>query len=319
MTDETWNGGTGNWYDASLWSPAQVPQAGDTADLQGGTVQMDMVDASRITIYDGWKMPALDKDTTLDIGNSVLGNITLVGGNPVTPHGTPQAVFNIHGVAIFTGTIMPFDAGEGVVLSVNMAPASVLINTGQWNLASEGPAFVGINMSPADLILNQGVMDFGGEETAGNLTINADQKSDILVNAGTIILGGNATIDPAVIGTGNIELAGHPLSGDTVHVDFKNIVSAGETLQFASLAPQYVGVEQLTLDPQGFLGTITGFQAHDELVLPGVTATSEQYKAGVLTLFDAQRPVAALHVAGSYTSSSFALSSSNGTTVIQHS
>ena len=37
MANLTWKGGTGNWFDASNWMPAQVPQSGDTATITSGT------------------------------------------------------------------------------------------------------------------------------------------------------------------------------------------------------------------------------------------------------------------------------------------
>src|SRR5262245_45513382 len=39
-TTITWGGGTGDWFDPSNWSPAQVPQSGDTAFIGSGTAQM---------------------------------------------------------------------------------------------------------------------------------------------------------------------------------------------------------------------------------------------------------------------------------------
>jgi hypothetical protein len=320
MATETWNSGIGNWNDPSRWSPARVPQAGDTANLEGGTVAIGGVDAAAIKINDDWNrsavaqgdFAALDQDATLDISDSVLGDISLIGGNPVTIHGTARAVFNIHGVAVFQGTMAPVNGGEGAELNIALATGSVLINQGLWDFGAG--QLTTIDMSPGSLILNQGTMVFG----PGTLTIAGDQHSDLLVNLGTIALEGNAVIEPSVIGHGTVEMGGSFLIGQTNDIAFKGYVGAGETLQFM---PPLAGTasERLVIDqPREFLATIAGFGAGDAVVLQGVTASSEQFRNGVLTLYDGHHPAAALHFAGSYTAGDFAVASSSGATLIQH-
>lgn len=37
---KTWNGGTGNWNDAAMWTPSGVPAATDTVIFDGGTINL---------------------------------------------------------------------------------------------------------------------------------------------------------------------------------------------------------------------------------------------------------------------------------------
>jgi hypothetical protein len=314
MTIETWNGGTGNWNDATQWTPQQVPRPGDTARLLGGTVQIIGVDASNIPILDGWSLPALDQDATLDITNSIIGNVSLEGGNPVTPHGAAHAVFNLQGLVVFRGTMGIDNAGEGATLNVTMASDSALVNQGQWQLDQEGQATVNIAMAPGDLIINQGGIYAGSG--MGSLTISGD-ASDWLVNDGTIAAGSEMVIGPTVVGNGTFEVAPQgAYLGTNVGAEFKGFVAAGETFAFG---PQ-LSIEDLTLDhAREFLGTIANFAQGDTIEMPGVTATASQYQDGTLTLYNAHAPVAALHFAGSYDTSDFAFSTSNGATIITHS
>jgi hypothetical protein len=46
----TWKGGTGDWFNAANWNPAQVPQPGDTATIAGGTARLLSNPADGVTL-----------------------------------------------------------------------------------------------------------------------------------------------------------------------------------------------------------------------------------------------------------------------------
>jgi hypothetical protein len=324
MATETWNGASGNWNDPTKWTPQVVPQAGDTAVLLGGTVDISSVDASNIDIVDSWNLTAfqqgdfsaLDRDATLDISNSVIGNVELVGGNPVTPHGAAIAHFNINGGVVFRGTFGVFDGGEGDNLTINMSPGSALVNQGQWYRFGEGPENTTINMSPGSFLVNQATIN--GTE----LTIAGNGPGDAIVNNGTIAISDSLVLGPLVAGTGTVELTGPDFFFDQgARAEFGGFVAPQQTFAFEKPPfPWLSDLQNLTIDvAREFLGTIAGFSQGDDVRLNNLTATSEQYQNGVLTLYDGNAPVAALHFSGTHSQTDFTLASSNNTTTIAHS
>jgi hypothetical protein len=323
MTTETWNGGSGNWNDPTKWTPQSVPQASDTAVLLGGTVDVSNVDASNILIWDSWNLAAfqqgdvsaLDQDATLDISNSVIGDVDLVGGNPVTPHGTAFAHFNINGGVIFRGTFGVVDGGEGDNLAINMSPGSALVNQGQWYRYGEGIENTTIDMSPGSALVNQATIN------GTDLTIAGNGPGEAIVNNGTIAISNDLVLGPLVAGTGTIELTGPAffLYPTAANAEFQGFVAPQQTFAFEK-QPEGSYLQNLTIDvAREFLGTIAGFGQGDDVVLKSLTATSEQYKNGVLTLYNGKASVAALHFSGSHSQTDFTLASSNNTTTIAHS
>ena len=129
-------------------------------------------------------------------------------------------------------------------------------------------------------------------------------------------------IGPSVVGNGTLELAPVGFSYGNATAEFKGLVGAGETFAFApqtSLSTSFPATDELTVDQaREFLGKIANFAQSDTIDLPGVTATGSQFRNGTLTLYNGHAPVAALHFAGSYAASDFAVSPSNGATIITH-
>jgi len=50
MTSLIWNGGTGSWFDAANWTPAQVPQSGDSATVTRGSIQLTSNPSDGVTL-----------------------------------------------------------------------------------------------------------------------------------------------------------------------------------------------------------------------------------------------------------------------------
>ncbi len=322
-----WNGGTGNWNDPTLWTPKQVPRPGDFASLGGGTVYITNVNASDIPIIDGWNLEAfqqgdqsaLDQDTTLDITNSVIGDVRLEGGNPVTPHGAANAVWNLQGIVTFRGDMGIDNAGEGAWLQVTVAPGSIVLNQGQWALNHEGPVTASIAMGPGSIIDNEGGIYIG--IGFGRLTISGD-VSDQIVNNGTIAAAGQMVIGPSVVGKGAFEMGADGFLGQPAEAEFQGRVGPEQTFAFDPQPTQGLQSslgQMLILDQaREFLGKIANFAPLDTIDLPGVTATGSQFRNGTLTLYNGHAPVAALHFTGSYAAGDFAVSSTNGATTVTH-
>ncbi len=99
-----------------------------------------------------------------------------------------------------------------------------------------------------------------------------------------------------------------------VYIGSGTLVDAGT---IAAVGPGGVAVsfgsgaaDALTLTKSGVIdGGIAGFVGGDSIDLAGLTATSESFSAGTLTLFDHGRSVASLSLVGGFNTSEFGLSS----------
>ena len=146
MTSLTWNGGTGSWFDAANWTPAQVPQSGDSATVTRGSIQLtsnpsdgvtfnldaisspnNILDARNVTFGSHFTIVA-DGVNNVAITGSVVdqGQISVPKALGLLGHSasdlfTNQATINIHGGALST--------------AVNFT------NSGQINVSSAGPLF----------------------------------------------------------------------------------------------------------------------------------------------------------------------------------
>src|ERR1700730_10822493 len=71
MTSLIWNGGTGSWFDAANWTPAQVPQSGDSATVTRGSIQLTSNPSDAVTLnLDAVSSP----NTVLDARNVTFGS-----------------------------------------------------------------------------------------------------------------------------------------------------------------------------------------------------------------------------------------------------
>jgi hypothetical protein len=126
-----------------------------------------------------------------------------------------------------------------------------------------------------------------------------DGDDRLIVDPGAVFVGtvdgagGNDVLELAA-GTGNTTLSG-------LGTNFVNF----ETVVFDANADCRVTVD----NSAAFTGTIMGFTAGDILDLTGLTATGVTYAGGVLTVQNGGTFVAAINLAGSYTSADFSIGS----------
>ncbi len=292
MARVTWDGGAGSWDDPFQWTPERVPTPGDTADLPSGIVHINGVDASNITIIDDWIPPTIDQDATLDVSDSIIGNVIIAGGNPVTPHGVGTSTFNIGGGVLFDGTISASGI-EGGVLDINLGPGAILVNQGDLALDNEDVGSIIIAMSSGAVVVNEGEIH-GGNGLQG--VYIGGSFSDALVNDGTISTGSIATIGAAVLGTGEFV-------GGSGSAEFMGYVGSGQNYVFEPLSTSTLKLDQ----PGEFFGTIVNFAEGETIELAGVSATASSYQNGSLTVLDGAAPVAMLRLNGTYADGDFGI------------
>jgi len=278
MTLKTWNGSKGNFKNPKDWTPKGIPAAGDDADITNGTVRVRNLDLTDITLR--VSSQSQSNPATLDIRNSIIGNLAIV---PQTPQQFPVADMNIRGTVTGDGFVQLGDFSSvvaGSTLDIDIANHhSTFINTGTINEGT-GSTF--------------DVTGKGAFENDGTLNV----------------VGSNATIDTPITGTGtiNIEIG---INTHEAQLTLGNSVSAGETVNvlgtalLLSDAPEFLGQINLASPPPPF--------GLEEVTLQGVASTSASYDGSTLSVFNGPNLVASLKIA---TPDHLTVTSSGGNTFI---
>lgn len=130
----SWNAGTGDWFVATNWDPAQVPTAADAVTVNnGGTAESASTDtalANTLAIGSG---AAATQSGTVDLGGGLQANLAVVG-------------FASGIVSTATGTLMVGDGMTGLYLvgaaqnSTATAVGSVTVSSGDATLGGQGLA-----------------------------------------------------------------------------------------------------------------------------------------------------------------------------------
>src|SRR5262249_33701603 len=108
----SWNGGTGDWYDATLWAGG-VPLGGDTVVIPSGTVILSEADASSYGTLDAENITlgtaGSSEAVVLKMTNASFGPAAFITtrGNPqYAPHYIqPQVTLLASGTTLFDATI----------------------------------------------------------------------------------------------------------------------------------------------------------------------------------------------------------------------
>jgi hypothetical protein len=155
-----------------------------------------------------------------------------------------------------------------------------------------------------------GVTDIAMATTnSGHVSVNSGQLEFLstVSNAGTMAaVGATLSLDNAVSGVGTLDL------GKSGTLDILSGADSGQTVDF-------LGKAMLDLQSPGtFGGHISGFGGSDLIDLAQTIATKESFSGGVLTLSDGSTPVAHLHFNGSYSTSSFHLTSDGSSGTLIH-
>jgi hypothetical protein len=277
---KTWFGGTGNFNTPRHWSPAGVPQAGDTAVISSGTVRIADSSLLDVPVHLGSTDP--NNAPVFIARNEALGNV-MVGSEPPPPDemGAPRefatmvvgGVVSIHSLQV-AGFLTPTHSSSPAELGITLNGGAVLDNPSGWV-----------------------------QQPNGTIDISGPNHS-AFINDGTVTsIGGSMDVGVPLAGEGTFELEFGNVSEASLTLE--NKVGPGETFNLRS------GPAVLTLtDPMQFLGEINdgpeGF-----VVLPDRTTTSSSYQNGVLSLFNNDELVAALRIT-SVTGADFQISNIGG-------
>jgi hypothetical protein len=212
--------------------------------------------------------------------NGSIAGLIRGGTNGVTVEGGSGNVTNF-------GTIESLDSTIGSSVAVLLQAGGNVENFGTIS----GPMGIKFSGTLPGAVTNAGTI-IGAVQFGGG-----DDR--LIVDPGAVFIGtvdgaGGSDVLELAAGIGNKTLSGL----GTNFVNFEKVVfdaNAGWTV---------------TLDnPAAFTGTIWGFMAGDILDLTGQAATGVTYAGGVLTVQNGGTVVAALNLAGSYTSADFSVAS----------
>jgi hypothetical protein len=146
MTSLTWNGGTGSWFDAANWTPAQVPQSGDSATVTLGSIQLTSDPSDGVTL----NLDALGSpNTILDARNVTFGShFTIVadGLNNVAITGSVVAQGQISvpkGLGLLRHSASDLFTNQGTI-NIHGGSLTALVNftnSGQIDVSRATPSF----------------------------------------------------------------------------------------------------------------------------------------------------------------------------------
>jgi hypothetical protein len=249
-------------------------------------------------------------------GGTANGMIA-VTANPAATSWTFAGLANWGTAADWSGGKVPNDGLTNATIAV--AGSKAQISTGQ----SYAVDTLTVNNATAELILGGNLTSVSGVTVqAGSISLRSGTLTGSLSLASGTSLGGIGTLGGTVSNSGQINDNGGALkiSGDVTGTGGLQILkastlelggnAAGQTITFgAAGAPQD---ETLILDhPGDSFGTISGFTTTDTIDLKGVTATTDNYAGGVLTVMNGTTVVATLTIAGNFTNEHFAPASDN--------
>jgi hypothetical protein len=263
MVSRTWLGGGNNRAsNPEDWSPAGVPQSGDTLTMMSGTINIRGNDLASPGIG-GLSLGGLDANgsTTINLTNAKLGNpvTEFDAGTKVNVHGSDTAYLSLNG------------AHHGAGATVD------LIANAHW---SGGFKEVEANITVNGAGTNATFANVPGQIT-GNFA-NPQKQS--------VVEGGNAIINANVVGHGGFEL--DRFKGVGGQMEFMHSVGAKQTVT--------VNTGMLRIDhPSQFLGSvmIPSFGSGDIDLVGLVTADSYSYHNDMLSIFGAGQVLDTLRLA----------------------
>ncbi len=167
-------------------------------------------------------------------------------------------------------------------LQITASTGDTLSNAGTLEISGPGQ----VKIAPSGT--NTGTIESGG----GTLTLLG-----ALTNTGTIsALSGTLILAKQALGSGTLDVGAAStlwLKAGAAKTQAAHFLSTSGTLELSS--------------PANFLGTIAGFAASDMIDLASTAANTLTYSNGTLTVSEGTTAVAHLHLTGTYTTTSFAL------------
>ena len=308
-----------------------------SVEASGGTLTLD----TRNTVVNAASLEAASGGTLViddAVTNQSGADITTFGGGHIT----------LNGVTIGNSGTIVLDAGSLGSFTTMLVEGTVTLNgAGSVTLATDSQIVSNMHAVTLDNAGN----DISGAGLIGDAFITFDNEFGATVDAtGFLSLaaattdnsgmleatgGGTLQIEGSVTNSGTVEADGGTIdvfstatiSGDAVVaaggglVDFAG--SAATNVSFSGSGTLQVG------QPLSFTGTISSFGTGDAIDLPGVAFQSGEYAvwtqtsttnggSGTLQLFNGPTPEGTFNLAGSYSQSSFALTTdfATGTEIV---
>lgn len=277
MTTRTWDGSNNGFSSAADWSPAGLPQAGDTAVINAGTVGVTA------SLLDGLIIQ-LEASSSSN-SNLILNGSTISANTKLQAAATSGiASIGVTGRVVNDGLIT-FSGPTQATFTTTLSNAS----DGTVGLLENAGSIAAINSSPNFVATAVGQQI----ENDGSISVwNASHGIQF------------ALVGPALTGIGAIMVDAYG------QIELNGSVGSGQTIQFLNNGS---GNSAVQIDsPSAFAGTITGFANSDTITLRNASYTAYSYaetsaSGGTLTLTNNGANVAQLNLDGSYQTNSFNL------------
>lgn len=202
----TWNGSaTDSWSDASKWSPAKVPGAGDTVQTTAGKT-LTLVGGNDFTVSALWNGKDTDGTTTLQTGAKLTSKTNITVGRQ-SGTGNNTGVININGGTLLSQDriFLALTTGDSTGLS------KAIVNQTAGTLQSVNNTFIGggyLELPDGWGKKGRGVAEYnlsGGTVTAPAILVGAVRGNGTLnITGDTAIVkttSGNLTVGYADTGT----------------------------------------------------------------------------------------------------------------------
>ncbi len=278
MTTRTWNGTNGNFGDAGSWSPTGVPQPGDTAVINSGTVLASGLTLSTLTL--DLTQTGTAASTTLSLANTTLAADTTLNVNNPNLFNSTAPTISFAGTVANNGTANFAGNSTGSQVLLPIAAGSLLVNRGAMNFIQTSP-----QVSGGGTLENDGTIALVNPAAVAQIPV----FSDAVTGTGTIALGEHARIALNSVGSGQTVLLNDGANGN----------------------------ETLELDTVGaFAGAINGFSSSDLISVPNTPFTNATYtstgaNSGTLNLFNGGTLEGSLRLLGQYSLSNLGFSFNN--------
>jgi hypothetical protein len=341
MAKATWVGGSSNNFnDKKNWSPQTVPGATSDVIIAPATATAiiaanDTVNSLTTNANVSLSIAATDTFTIIDKATADNPTGTSTNGGALSL-GAAADLF-LSGTFDNTG-VLTTQATSDVWVAGKVVNSGVINQQGDFNVGNAATAGTIVETAGAHWTITGNVDVSGGGaagsrlSNAGDLTRTGAGITDIgvaTINSGTVLAsGGTLEFLSSVTNTGTMSAAGAGTAlwldrgvGGTGSLGITDGASlhllrgadSGQTVHFAGNGALDLGA------PGVFAGLIAGFGAHDLIDLLHAPATGVSFANGVLKVQNGAATVASLHLAGSYTSANFRLTTDNhGGTLIHY-
>jgi hypothetical protein len=194
-----WIAATGDFTDAADWSPAGVPQAGETALINQGTCTIANLNVSAVYLVVGI-LPLASAGGEIVLDNAIAGNLSLYAPTPQAPaSGTVEVVGHS---TITSGGVL---GGTENVLTFKLANHAILSSLGTYEVY--GSDTIDVSGGRGSRFINDGTLTANGGSFDIGANIGGHGTTDILLNPG---------FPPSI---SEVEFGGSVGRGQTVNLD----------------------------------------------------------------------------------------------------